>query len=43
MQTEKIERRIETPAAQTSSLAFGGPDLNQNFYYVGGRRVMLFP
>ena len=27
----KLERRITTPAAQTSSLAFGGPDLNEIF------------
>jgi sugar lactone lactonase YvrE len=27
----KLERRIPTPAAQTSSLAFGGPDLNEMF------------
>ncbi len=27
----KLERRIETPAAQTSSLAFGGPELNEIF------------
>lgn len=25
----KLERRIETPAAQTSSLVFGGPDLDE--------------
>lgn len=25
----KLERRIETPAAQTSSLTFGGPDLDE--------------
>ena len=28
----KVERRIATPAAQTSSLAFGGPDLNEIFF-----------
>jgi sugar lactone lactonase YvrE len=27
----RLERRIETPAAQTSSLAFGGPELNEVF------------
>ncbi len=27
----KLERRITTPAAQTSSLTFGGPDLNEIF------------
>lgn len=27
----KLERRIKTPALQTSSLAFGGPDLNEIF------------
>lgn len=27
----KVERRIETPAKQTSSLAFGGPDLTDIF------------
>jgi D-xylono/L-arabinono-1,4-lactonase len=27
----KLERQIETPAAQTSSMAFGGPELNELF------------
>jgi sugar lactone lactonase YvrE len=32
----KLERRIVTPASQTSSLAFGGPDLNEIFITSAG-------
>jgi len=33
----KVERRISTPAKQTSSLAFGGPDLTDIFVTSAGR------
>jgi D-xylonolactonase len=33
----KVERRIETPAKQTSSLAFGGPDLTDIFITSAGK------
>ena len=33
----KIERTIETPAKQTSSLAFGGPELTDIFITSAGK------
>lgn len=33
----KIERQIVTPASQTSSVAFGGPDLNELFITTAGK------
>jgi len=33
----KVERKIETPAKQTSSLAFGGPDLTEIFVTSAGK------
>ena len=33
----KLERRIHTPAKQTSSLAFGGPDLTDVFITSAGQ------
>ena len=37
----KVERRIETPAKQTSSLAFGGPDLTDMFITSAGKSEAL--
>jgi D-xylonolactonase len=36
-----IERRIRTPAKQTSSLAFGGPDLSEIFITSAGESAVL--
>lgn len=37
----KVERQIEAPAKQTSSLAFGGPDLTDIFITTAGQSVAL--